>query len=217
MIVNRDRPYFSKEDAFGYDGDQWPGSTEKPYLIRKPTLQERKLQRMLALFQVAYPGAPYLYYGTEAGMWGADDPDDRMPMVWADLVFEPQKLSPARQPERNDDVNFEPDLFAYYREVLALRRKHPELVDGPIRMLGGNNRTQTFSWIREGPQPQLAVFNRSEAPQILSIPFRELVAGKKFSPAFVSSGSLTDIQVTPQGDELRIALPGWTGALLTGN
>lgn len=74
MIVNRNRPYFSKEDAFGYDGDLWAGCTEKPYLIRKPQAEERRLQRMLTLFQVAYPGAPYLYYGTEAGMWGGGRP-----------------------------------------------------------------------------------------------------------------------------------------------
>ena len=37
---------------------------------------------MVALFQFTYVGAPMMYYGTEAGMWGADDPCDRMPMVW---------------------------------------------------------------------------------------------------------------------------------------
>lgn len=93
MIVNRNRPYFAKEDAFGYDGDLWAGSTEKPYLIRKPTPEERKLQRMLTLFQVTYPGAPYLYYGTEVGMWSADDPDDRMPWYGLILLLSPKKLA----------------------------------------------------------------------------------------------------------------------------
>ena len=215
MIVNRNRPYFSKEDAFGYDGDLWAGCTEKPYLIRKPQDEERRLQRMLTLFQVAYPGAPYLYYGTEAGMWGGDDPDDRMPMVWADLSFEPQKISPAGQPERNDNPNFDGDLHAFYKEVLALRRKHPELVDGAMRILGGSDRTQTFAWVREGARPQLAVFNRNPEPQTHILSLKELGSGKKFTPTFISSGALTDVKVAAQGDELRVTLPGWTGVLLS--
>ena len=215
MIVNRNRPYFSKEDAFGYDGDLWAGCTEKPYLIRKPQDEERRLQRMLTLFQVAYPGAPYLYYGTEAGMWGGDDPDDRMPMVWADLSFEPQKISPAGQPERNDNPNFDGDLHAFYKEVLALRRKHPELVDGAMRILGGSDRTRTFAWVREGARPQLAVFNRNPEPQTHILSLKELGSGKKFTPTFISSGALTDVRVAAQGDELRVTLPGWTGVLLS--
>ena len=215
MIVNRNRPYFSKEDAFGYDGDLWAGCTEKPYLIRKPQDEERRLQRMLTLFQVAYPGAPYLYYGTEAGMWGGDDPDDRMPMVWADLSFEPQKISPAGQPERNDNPNFDGDLHAFYKEVLALRRKHPELVDGAMRILGGSDRTRTFAWVREGARPQLAVFNRNPEPQTHILSLKELGSGKKFTPTFISSGALTDVKVAAPGDELRVTLPGWTGVLLS--
>jgi glycosidase len=215
MIVNRNRPYFAKEDAFGYDGDLWAGSTEKPYLIRKPTPEERKLQRMLTLFQVAYPGAPYLYYGTEVGMWSADDPDDRMPMVWPDLTFEPQKISPAGQPMRNDDLNFDASLHSFYKEALALRRKHPELVDGPMRVLGGFDRSQTFAWVRDGARPQLAVFNRNPDQQTHVIALKDLPPGKFFSPNFVSSGSLDDIQVTPEGETLRITLPGWTGGLLS--
>jgi len=215
MIVNRNRPYYSKEEAFGYDGDQWPGSTEKPYLIRKPTPEERRLQRMLALIQIAYPGAPYLYYGTEAGMWSGDDPDDRMPMVWPDMVYEPQKLSPAGQPERNDDVNFDAALHAYYRELLSLRRKHPSLVDGHLQMLGGSDGTQTFAWLREGDPPLIAVFNRSPETQNHRVPLRILPAAKRLTTFFVSSGSSQDIQLSTSGEYVQITLPGWTGALIS--
>ncbi len=215
MIVNRNRPYFAKEDAFGYDGDLWAGCTEKPYLIRKPREDERRLQRMLTLFQVTYPGAPYLYYGTEAGMWGGDDPDDRMPMVWADLSYEPQTISPAGQPKRKDEINFDPALHSFYREVLALRKKHPELVGGPIRILGSSNRGRTFAWLREGSQPQMAVFNRNPEPQTHVISWKDISLKRKFTPTFVSSGALEDVQVSAREDELRITLPGWTGALLS--
>ena len=43
---------------------------------------------------MTYVGAPMIYYGDEAGMWGGHDPDDRMPMVWADLQYDPQAIDP---------------------------------------------------------------------------------------------------------------------------
>ena len=41
----------------------------------------------MALFQFTYVGAPMVYYGDEVGMWGANDPDCRKPMVWDDLAY----------------------------------------------------------------------------------------------------------------------------------
>jgi hypothetical protein len=136
-------------------------------------------------------------------------------MVWSDLQFEPQKISPAGQPERNDDLNFDADLHAFYKDVLALRRKHPELVIGNLRLLGGSDHTRTFAWVREGARPQLAVFNRNPEPQTHIVSLKELGSGTKFTPTFVSSGASADIKVAVQGDELRVTLPGWTGALLS--
>jgi len=215
MIVNRDRTYYGNTEMFAYDAQVWAGSTDKPYLVRKPDANDRKLQRMIVLFQVAYPGAPYLYYGTEAGMWGADDPDDRMPMAWDDFSYDPQKISPAGQPERKDDINFDAALHGFYKGAIALRKKHPELVTGPMRLLGGSDRTRTFAWLREGPKPQLAVFNRNPNPQTHVIPNRDLPPNKKFTPSFVSSGQLAEVQAASEGETLRITLPGWTGALLS--
>ena len=31
-------------------------------------------------------GAPHIWNGDEVGMWGADDPDERKPMVWAEFA-----------------------------------------------------------------------------------------------------------------------------------
>ena len=58
--------------------------------------------KLAALLQMTSVGAPMIYYGTEVGMHGGDDPDDRMPMVWGDLKYEnrtkgPRGLRPQRQ------------------------------------------------------------------------------------------------------------------------
>lgn len=67
--------------------------------IRKPNVEERKIQRLIALFQFTYPGPPMIYYGTESGMWGGDDPDCRKPMVWSDMVYEPESVTVGQQPK----------------------------------------------------------------------------------------------------------------------
>jgi glycosidase len=216
MIVNRDRPYYAKSEAFAYDAEIWPGSRDKPYLIRKPNEEERKLQRMIVLFQMTYPGAPYLYYGTEAGMWGADDPDDRMPMVWADLKFEPQTLSPGGQPSRQDDINFDSTLHDYYRDAIALRKKFPDLVHGKMQMIGAENQSRMFAFARSGTGTFVSVFNRHSEPQTFTFQFgtTDGSAPDPLVPIFVSSGKSADVRVQQKDGKSMINLPGLTGALL---
>ncbi len=217
MIVNRDRPYYAKADVFAYDAENWAGSREKPYLVRKPTAEERKLQRMLFLFQVAYPGSPYLYYGTEAGMWGADDPDDRMPMVWEDGKYSPQTISPGDQPPRNDDSNFNGALHDFIKKTLALRRSHPTLRDGAVRVIGADNATGTFAFARAGEQNIVAIFNRSEKSQTFHFRFGspDGNAPETLKPFYVSSGPLSEVSLRQEGEKVSVTLPGWTGVLLS--
>ena len=77
------------------------------YDVRKPNVAERQIQRLVTLLQMTYVGAPMIYYGTEAGMWGGDDPCDRMPMVWQDMVFEPQATDPLGRKRPVDVVEFD--------------------------------------------------------------------------------------------------------------
>lgn len=217
MIVNRDRPYYSSPQDFSYDADVHAGNRDKPYLARKPTEAERGLQRMLVLFQMTYPGAPYLYYGVEAGMWGADDPDDRQPMVWEDLQFEPQKISPGGQPERNDNVNYDAALHDYYREAIALRKKYPTLSDGEMQLIGVDNTARMFAFARSsGAETLVAVFNRSETSQTFRFNFGTTDGStpNPLVPVFVSQGQLGDVVVKQGSGKVEVTLPGWTGTLL---
>jgi glycosidase len=215
MIVNRDRTYYAGGETFAYDASIWAGSTDKPYYVRKPDESDRKLQRMIVLFQVAYPGAPYLYYGTESGMWGADDPDNRKPMVWEGMKFEPQTISPAGQPKRNDDINFDGPLQSYYREALALRKKHPAMQDGGLQLIGAENSTKMFGFARTGTETVIAVFNRHAEPQTFTFQFGT-TDGSEPPPLdafFISSGVTADATTKQAKGNASITLPGLTGAL----
>lgn len=45
-------------------------------------VSNEKIVRQLLMFMFMQPGTPDIYYGTELGMTGGDDPDNRKPMAW---------------------------------------------------------------------------------------------------------------------------------------
>ncbi len=46
------------------------------------TVPDIKARRLAQVLQFTLPGSPNLYYGTEVGMTGGDDPEQRGPMAW---------------------------------------------------------------------------------------------------------------------------------------
>ena len=50
--------------------------------------------RMMLLHQFSFISAPHIWSGDELGMWGADDPDCRKPIIWRDVTHRPQVFTP---------------------------------------------------------------------------------------------------------------------------
>src|SRR4029079_18702157 len=125
--------------------------------------RERSIQRMIALFQMTYVGAPMIYYGTESGMWGGHDPDDRMPMVWPDMTYDPQAIDPRGNERTPDDVSFDQQLFDYYKRAIALRRQHEALNQGDYTLLTADDvqRSVVFSR-RTSKETLLVALNRGD-------------------------------------------------------
>ena len=92
--------------------------------IRKPNQEERLIQRLIGLFQYTYRGSPMIYYGTETGMWGADDPHDRKPMLWEDIVYEDEVNHPHGEDRPRDKNQFDNELFKFYKEIANFRNQH---------------------------------------------------------------------------------------------
>ena len=127
-----------------------------------------------------------LYYGTEAGMWGADDPDDRKPMIWADLKYEPETADPLNRPRKPDSVEFDSELFAYYQRLVQIRRQEAALRQGSFRTVLTNDERQLYAFERAlGTNSIMVVLNNSWNPQTASIqaaqPYRDLLTEKTFS------------------------------------
>lgn len=114
----------------------WPKAADNPALkTHQPGPDAKQALKLAAAWQFAGPGAPMLYYGTEVGMWGGNDPCDRQPMLWSDLAYEDETQGfrgplPAPSPRRPDL-----DLFAFYQRLIALRKQEPALRRGAFRWL----------------------------------------------------------------------------------
>ncbi len=130
---------------------------------RGPNEDEKNTQKLLATFQMTYVGAPMIYYGDEAGMWGANDPDDRKPMVWEELTYEDEAVRPDGTAKKPDPVRFDRDLYNHYKELIALRKDSPALQSGDYKTVVADGKL--FGFVRSlGSDKVLVVFNLDRVP-----------------------------------------------------
>ncbi|MFZ4778464.1 MAG: glycoside hydrolase family 13 protein [Terrimicrobiaceae bacterium] len=215
MIVNGEGTVYADPNQIEFCTNN-NARVSKKYKIRKPDERERAIQRMVALFQMAYVGAPMIYYGTEAGMWGGNDPDERMPMVWADMKFDPQAIDPRGGVRKPDEVKFDEPLFAFYKSAIALRRANPALNHGEYRALGAFDDKNTFAFLRKVDGQALVVaLNRSDAPQTVEVDLSAAESGLLAGAGVVfSTNPKPDgVSGTVIGDKMKISLPALTGAV----
>ena len=142
---------------------------------------------------MTYVGAPMIYYGTEAGMWGGDDPCDRMPMVWPDMTYDPQQADPLGRPRAADVVEFDEALFNFYRAAIALRQADAGAAARLDRVRAPPT-TRPSSWRSSGPTTSdtlLVGFNRGDAPYAWEIPLAE---GESVAQVFTASGDVDSVR-----------------------
>ncbi|MFT5144993.1 MAG: cyclomaltodextrinase [Rhodothermales bacterium] len=217
MISNarRELPY-EREDWelwFDYDwGNTGTPAADAAYPIRAPSGRDRTVQRLVTLFQMTYVGAPMVYYGTEAGMWSPDDPDDRQPMWWGDMDFDAVRHHPRTGAlARPIAVGFDPVVSDFYKAAIALRRSHPSLNRGDFRVLATDDTAQSLAFAREHEEEAVVVvLNRSDGPQ--TVRFSEadagLSRGKGLYPVFTTGA---DPVISVSDGTVSVSLPALTG------
>jgi glycosidase len=157
-----------------------------------------------------------IYYGTEAGMWGGDDPCDRMPMVWPELEYEQQKSHPRGKSRPADEVAFDADLFAFYQAVIGLRHRYEVLRRGDYRAVLADDDADVFAFVRENETSRLLVMlNRSERQQTAQIDLGPQAAdGQAWQQVFTSTGGGLDLGGTVRDGRLQVTLPPLFGVVL---
>jgi glycosidase len=211
MIVNAGRRPYQQPNRFDYDIGVSPRYVAE-YDVRKPTAAERRIQRMAALLQMSYVGAPMIYYGTEAGMWGGDDPCDRMPMVWPDMSYEPQQADPRGRPRPADVVEFDDPLFNYYRAVIDLRKQVPALRRGSIEFVRADDKARFLAFQRADENDTVLVgFNRGDADYGWEIPLQE---GESVAQVFTASGDVANFPIHEKPGAAIVTVPACDGVVL---
>jgi len=158
MIRNPDRNY-----------DRMASLRDNPeYDPRKPNKSEKRIQKLIAIFQMTYVGAPMIYYGDEAGMWGADDPDDRKPMLWREFVYEKETYVTIRPDVKDADENiFDPDLYSHYKKLIEIRHENSALQRGNFITRLIDNKKGLYGFTRKFEKNDvLVILNISKDKQI---------------------------------------------------
>ncbi|PXA04372.1 alpha-amylase [Coraliomargarita sinensis] len=151
-IANRETwEYYKSDDWFDYDDGERVNARTPGYDNGPPDEDGRRIWKMVALFQATYVGAPMIYYGTELGMWSADDPEDRMPTWW----------------HRKDD-----EIFTTYQKVLQLRHDRPALRRGHYRVLETRDDAQVFAFERSLKDERIVIIiNRGKGDVNLNVDY----------------------------------------------
>ncbi len=164
-LVNRD---LAKIRDWGATFNLWKASNPN-YDPRKPTDEEYRILKLAVIFQMTYIGAPYVYYGDEAGMWGANDPDCRKPMVWYDLAYNDEMFLPDQSnKDKPDMVSFNMDIYDHYKKMISIRNGYEVLQTGNFKaeIIDDENEIYIFSRNLNDEQMIIAINNGSSPANI---------------------------------------------------
>jgi glycosidase len=155
-------------------------------------------------------GAPMVYYGDEAGMWGGDDPCDRWPMFWDDLQYEPQTHDPLGRRREPDAVSADRELIRFYRDAIALRKQHDALRRGSWSVVETNDDAKFFAFGRELDGARLVIaFNRGEEP------FQWTLPASKAKPSLVFTTDKAAALDAKSGHGATLMLPALSAAVVS--
>ena len=105
--------------------------------------------RVVAAIQLTWPGMAGIYYGTEAGITGHDDPDDRRPYPWSSVDTE---------------------LRDWYGALGRLRAEHEALRTGDLTFLLADDAAGTLAFGRwTATEAALTVLNLSDAERTVTV------------------------------------------------
>jgi glycosidase/S-formylglutathione hydrolase FrmB len=172
---------------------------DSTYRINRPDAATRRTEELILVHQFTYVGAPHIWNGDEVGMWGADDPDERKPLVWSDLRYDDETTHPFGRTRPRDRVVPDTALFRVYQEMIALRKEHLRLfVDGEFRWLAHDDARGTVAYERAlDGERAVVLFNTSKAAQTITLPLTG-----RYRRAWPAGGEAVSAKGT-----LRLSLP----------
>ncbi len=146
--------------------------------------------KLAALIQMTTPGAPTIYYGSEAGVTGDNDPDNRRTYPWG-----------------REDA----DLRAWHADLIQARAAHPALRSFPLQMLHADDDAGTAAYARGRDDEVAVVVVNAHASEAHSVRV-ELEGVMRDGVQLVDA--LTGEAVTTAGGAVEVELDALSGAVL---
>jgi len=137
-IKNPNRYYDAKNRLQDEDG--------KGYDESSPTERELKIFKLIQLFQFTFIGSPMIWYGTEVGMFGADDPNNRRPMWWQDLM-----------PYDDKDFQINNEIFEHTKKMIKIRKENIALKLGSFNTLFIDDKNEIYGFTRNYMEEKIYV------------------------------------------------------------
>lgn len=148
----------------------------------------KKKQYLIAFMQFTYAGAPTIYYGDELGMVGADDPDDRRPMIWG----------------QGDQ-----QLLEWYAKLAKIRSNYTALRTGSVEMVD-TKQEGVMSYVRRDEEAAvLVMMNNGEAAASATVNVSDLDMNATTITDLVTG---TDYTVTD--GSITVQVPALKGVIL---
>jgi len=157
------------------------GSHDTPRLLTVCGEDKRRM-KLASVIPFTFPGVPSIYYGDEIGMSGGEDPDCRKCMEW-------------------DADKQDRELFAFYAQLVRLRRAHRALRDGSYEMLCAESGTPAIAYARKADGERFIVsVNAGPSASALEAASSSAAWDVVFGEAELSArGGTLSIQLPPYG------------------
>jgi cyclomaltodextrinase len=143
--------------------------------------------KLAFLFQMAFPGAPGIYYGDEIGLEGGKDPDSRRAFPWK-------------------ETEWNQDLRAWVRTLISLRKRTPCLRRGGYLSLYSQDGCYAFARTL-GEEKILVVMNANNRSCKVEIPCSDL----GWSDGLPLRGLISGENYTLTNGKLSLSLSPWNG------
>ena len=127
------------------------------YKTGKPDAEAYKRLRLYLVHLFTTIGAPQIWNGEEMGMWGADDPHERKPLMWKEFQFDNETRN-NYQPGKKlyDKVAFNQQQFEWYKKLIAIRKSNPVLSTGNMEIVKAAGKQ--FGYMRFNEKEKIYVF-----------------------------------------------------------
>ncbi|KUG05813.1 hypothetical protein ASU33_00015 [Solirubrum puertoriconensis] len=142
------------------------------YKTGRPDTDTHNRVRLYLMHQFTNVGAPHIWNGDELGMWGADDPDCRKPLMWPGIKFESETHNNYQPGAKTyDPVGYNAEHHAFYQKLARIRKNNPVLITGDIEFLTATGKQ--LSYRRFDKEQQVVVlFNLEKNSRSFKLPVK---------------------------------------------